>query len=153
MFEIGECIEFSYPTSTDVKSIESATRRLRRVQVKKIRDLVRDPLTTEEFIQRPFVSRSRWLIRGLDLDLQVWRQFYLGSTLEFAAPGSLRLAWYETGGTKPLEFVGGDFEPSVIERRRLMRVLQKLNEKQHIQGKELRVVATDLRFCGAPVQS
>ncbi len=67
MFQSGQQIELVYPVNTDIVFIENATRRVRNLYVHRIRDLVAEPLTPAEYLRRPYVARSRWLILASEL--------------------------------------------------------------------------------------
>lgn len=99
MITPGQTIRISYPESTLIDAVSRL--RKRRIYVTKVRDLVADPLTPEEFLRRPFIRRSRWLISGIDLDTHQQRQFYLGSSREYKRPGILRVGLYAPGDTRP----------------------------------------------------
>ncbi|MFG0261003.1 MAG: hypothetical protein ACF788_01235 [Novipirellula sp. JB048] len=155
MFERGREITLAYPQSTHVLRVASAPRRERNLIVHSVRDLVESPLTPSEFLRRPYVARSRWLVKCWDQELQEFRQFYPGSTREFAAPGTLRLALYQPGEARPREFIGHQFEPSVIDRREMVRLVVRWmadRERDRREGldehaaTELRIVASDMRL-------
>lgn len=143
MFEIGQEIELIYPTSTDVQYIANAARKLRQLKVKRVRDLVAEPLTPEEFLRRPFVARSRWLILATEGIGLPPKQFYVGSADNYQAPGVLRLAIYERGCMKPKRYFGPQIDETVLARRRLIQLLrQKMTHPDY----QVRVVADDLRL-------
>ena len=145
MIEPGTHLRIHYPTQTHVRHFFDAPRELRSITVRNVRDLVRQPLTPDEFLQRPFVMRSRWLVKGYDNILHQWRQFYLGSSEEFAAPGSLRLALYEPSSTKPAELLGREFNPTVFDRKLMIRLIRRWHSR--VEGElQLRVCCDDLRI-------
>src|SRR6056297_3439724 len=78
----GDEIELHYPVSTHVRHIHEAPQRLRNFRIRTVRDLLREPLLPHEFLRRPYVARSRWLISVTDLDDKThsFKQIYLGST-------------------------------------------------------------------------
>jgi len=92
MLEIGQRLVIHYPESTHI-SAEPEFRR-REVIIKSVRDLVRDPLTVEEYCQRTQVRRSRWLVSARDVQLGAWRRFYLGTTREYCRSTPLRLGLF-----------------------------------------------------------
>src|SRR5690606_17645707 len=94
-FDRGTEVAINYPLSTHVRFWRPDQYRRREVVIDSVRDLVADPLTVEEFMRRPFLLRSRWLVKAYEPRLRQWRQFYWGSTREFAAPGILRVGLYE----------------------------------------------------------
>ena len=145
MIDPGTFLEFSYPTRTHVREFPAAPRRRRKLAVHRVRDLVREPLTVDEFLRRPFTMRSRWLVIGQDADLGQWRQFYLGSAEEFRSPGGLRVALYEPRGTRPREILTREFAPTVADRKAMVRTLMQWSEKDY--GKyQLRICCDDLRL-------
>lgn len=145
MIDPGEYLEISYPVDTHVRRFDVVPRRRRHITIHRVRDLVSDPLTVEEFLRRPFVRRSRWLAFAKDNELEQWRQFYLGSTEEFASPGNLRLALYEPGGSRPKEILGREFRPTVFDRKLMMRLLRRWNHQDH-GDLQLRICCDDLRL-------
>lgn len=146
MFDRGSQIELPYPTYTSLFHLESAAIQTRRVIVHRTRDLLEEPLTWQEFIRRPYTARSRWLLRAWDIDLREWRQFYLGTSPRFRAPGSIQLALYDPGAKRPHTWIGRLFEPTVRDRKRLIRLVHRWleNPNSGITLDELRVVALDL---------
>jgi hypothetical protein len=156
MFEKGKEITLFYPKDTHVRWISKAPRKERNLIVHKIRDLVTEPLTPMEFLKRPYTSRSRWLVTGWDVELRMFRQFYPGSTNEFSAPGTLQLALYAPDDVRPRELLSHQFEPSVVDRREMIRIIAKwMNDRQRDQqdgvmhpadAPDLRIIASDLRL-------
>lgn len=145
MFDIGETVTIHYPVSTHVRVFEQVPRKSRQIVVRAVRDLVCEPLTPEEFLRRPYTRRSRWLIRGFEPDQNRFRQFYLGSSLEFAAPCQLRVALYEPGECKPKEILYSAIEPNVRHRKALLRLLQR--QLSSTSGPLLlRIYSDDLRL-------
>ncbi|MEM6779202.1 MAG: hypothetical protein AAF670_16220 [Planctomycetota bacterium] len=130
-------IEFTYPESTQVES--RTTYRKRRVRVRAVRDLFKDPLTPDEYFRRPLTHRSRYLLTGFDLDASQWRRFYLGSSREHAGDGRLRVALYREGGDQPVRVITRPFEPTRRDRIALARTLRQMLDADH-QGLQLRVI-------------
>ena len=151
-FQPGEQIELVYPTRTHVREIDVCPRVTRRLVVRHVRDLVADPLTIAEFLQRPYTARSRYLVRAWDLDRCDYRQFYAGSSDNHRAPGTLRIAVYLPGESRPHRILTDGFESTVRDRQSLMRSLQKitdeLSRRRFIRDEQIRVVADDLRWVG-----
>lgn len=83
-------VVLTYPESTLVEA--NTQFRKRRIQIKSVRDLTTDPLTPEEYLRRPLTQRSRYLLTAYDLDRRVWRQFYVGCSLEHASEIKLAIA-------------------------------------------------------------
>lgn len=136
-------LTFRYPCHTHVRYSNSPIFKPRRIRVAKIRDLVRQPLTVEEFLQRPYNRRTRYLIIGQEY--HNYRQFYLGCAQEFWAPSQLRLALYDPEGQKPLEILARPFEDSVRDRKIMIRLLEQWRGKD-FGGLFLRIFADDLRL-------
>lgn len=137
-------IDLSYPTQTSISHIHAPRFARRRIHVLSARDLVVEPLTIDEFRRRPFLNRSRWLLRAWDSDLKAWRQFYLGSSAEYRSPGTLQLAIYETTVQKIECLISRQFEPTIEDRRELMRVICDV-ERDGVDLDVLRVIAPDMR--------
>ena len=146
MFERGTQLELPYPVHTSISLIDKAAIRPRNLIVHQCRDLLTQPLTWQEFIRRPYIHRSRWLIRAWDIDLREWRQFYLGTSPRFRSPGILRLALYYPGETKPTTWLGQQFEPTAVDRKRMIRLVHRWmeNPESGVDLESLRVVAMDM---------
>lgn len=143
MFSPGQQIELLYPVSTDVSQIESAARKLRQLYVHRVRDLVEEPLSISEFIRRPYVARSRWLVLASEVDGERPKQFYVGTADNYRAPGSLQLALYRTDDKRPHALISRQFEPTVRDRLALLKLLQRIADcKTDVEPK---IVATDTR--------
>lgn len=123
-FDPGMEVEISYPNSTHVRFWRPEDCRKRQIVIHTLRDLVTDPLTVAEFMRRPFLLRSRWLVRAFEPKIRQWRQFYMGSSREFASSGALRVGLFEPGVTAPTWLYGQSFEPTSEGRRNLIRRLQ-----------------------------
>ncbi len=145
MFETGEVVTIHYPVSTHVRHIGIAIVKPRQIVIRAVRDLVSEPLTPEEFLRRPYIRRSRWLVRGYEPDHRRFRQFYLGSSLEFMAPSQLRLALYELGAARPHELLYRAIEPTVRDRKLLARAMTQWRDRVY-GGLQLRIYADDFRL-------
>lgn len=146
MFERGERIEFSYPVNNTVEATQIAFRR-RHIEVVKTRDLVSSPLTPVEFLRRPFVRRSRWLLTGVEVETGQWRNFYVGASREFRAPGTLRIGLYQPEERRPRKILTRGFGDSTAERRKLIRLLYLLSKELTEQSDlEIKILADDLRL-------
>jgi hypothetical protein len=121
MIEPGTRLELTYPDCTLVEALAKFERR--RIRVHSVRDLVAQPLTPHEYLRRPKLRRSRWLVFGYDLDRFVWRKFYIGSALEYERPSVLRVGLYRPDESKPADLIGRAFGPTARERIILARVL------------------------------
>ena len=141
MIQPGHTIELTYP---DQNLIDALPRfRERRLQVHSIRDLVAQPLTPQEYLRRPMVARSRWLLLCWDIDRRCWRKFYLGSAKEHARPGVLRVGLYRVGDQTPYDLLGPAFGPTRSDRRVLARVVTEWSQS-HFGRLQLRVLADDM---------
>lgn len=123
-FDPGMEVEISYPNSTHVRFWRPEDCRKREIVIHTVRDLVTDPLTVAEFMRRPFLLRSRWLVRAFEPKIRQWRQFYMGSSREFASSGSLRVGLFEPEATAPTWLYGQSFEPTSEGRRHLIQRLR-----------------------------
>lgn len=146
MVEPGTLIEFHYPVTTHVRWLGEAPQTIRYVLVKRVRDLVVEPLTLREYLQRPFVIRSRWLITGVDQCCQRYRQFYLGCSPEFSSPSQLRIALYSAESARPQRILHRPFEPTLRDRKELMRLAESLRDNDTQADLQLRIFADDLRL-------
>jgi hypothetical protein len=134
-----------YPRTTHVRFEDAAEYYKRTLRVLSIRDLVHEPLTPEEFLRRPFVRRSRYLILGHESGQ--FRRFYLGCAAEYRAPSQLRIALYEPGKIKPIDLLSRPIGPNVQDRKYLSKLLITCREKDF--GKfVLRVFADDFGLVG-----
>lgn len=143
MIEPGTTIRLTYPNCNLVDSL--ANLRRRNVHVVGIRDLLAEPLTPAEFLRRPFVRRSRWLVRGYDCDVGEFRQFYLGCSAEYAAPSCLRVAMYEPGSKRPSYPISRPFGASRRERAMLATAIAAWSRRS-IDDLRLCVYCDDLRI-------
>lgn len=144
MLQVGKIVEFHYPRTTHVHYVHSCEYRLRRVRITAIRDLVREPLTIDEYLRRPYVLRSRHLITGIDLDRNRERRFYIGCSREFRAPTELRIATYTDGIKWPEGIFFRPIQATLHDRKLLARALE-----QWRADLSLRVYADDLRVISA----
>jgi len=141
--EIGNTVELHYPTCTSVLAATEKRWKRREIQVQQIRDLVEHPLTLEEFLRRPFIYRSRYLLQAVEHGQR--KQFYLGTAREFFSCGQLRLGLYLPDGRRPTELLSRPFENTPYDRRLLYRAVLELAQYDFGQ-KQLRVLADDLRI-------
>jgi hypothetical protein len=103
----------------------------------------REPLTIEEYLQRPFIRRSRYLLVGKELGR--WKQFYLGSTQEYYSTGQLRLGLYGPDDLLPRHLVSRPFDNTPEDRKRLYNAVADWSKLDFGQL-NLRVFADDLRI-------
>ncbi len=141
---VGKEIRLTYPTCTHVRLWRPNDTEKREIVVHTIRDLVAEPLSLEEFMRRPWLLRSRWLIKAYEPTRRQWRQFYLGSSLEFRGPGVMRVGLYEPGATRPTKIYGRPFEPTAEDRRVLIRAVKEWGRLDFGEA-SLRVFVDDLR--------
>lgn len=139
-------IELLYPTNTHVRLIDRVPRTPRQLIVHAVRDLVKEPLTPAEFLRRPYTARSRFLLRAWDENERSFRQFYLGSTDRFRAPGCLRLVIEDPDREPPMKVVSRGFEPTVVDRRVMVRTIAEWLRNQPDLADKLRVQADDMRM-------
>lgn len=151
MFDKGTKLELPYPVCTSLSLVDQAAIRNRNIIVYECRDLFREPLHWPEFQRRPYIHRSRWLIRAWDVDLQRFRQFYAGTSPRYRSPGILRLALYEPGETRPTTWLGQQFEPTPADRKRMLRLVHRWLQSpdSQINVEHLRVVPIDLALRSA----
>lgn len=143
MIDPGDQLEIRYPVRTHVKHWTESPVQSRYLTIAKIRDLAREPLTAQEFLRRPFVVRSRYLClarEGLD-----WRQFYLGSSLEYRSPSTMRLAIFDPDVPRKLKKICREFQPTVKDRELMIRLINHWNSEDH-GDLDLRIVCDDLRL-------
>ena len=138
-------LDIHYPDRTLIEKCSEL--KLRRIHVTRVRDLVADPLSPAEYLRRPMIRRSRWLVHAFDETNQAWRKFYLGSTQEFESPGSLRLALYEPETSRPYRILTRPFGDTHRDRRILAKVVADLNKQDHGELM-LRILADDFRLVG-----
>lgn len=65
-FEPGDYLSFGYPDDNE-SGVVSAKRSLRRMQLKNLRDTVKNPLDPITLALNPKRTRGRWLATGIDL--------------------------------------------------------------------------------------
>jgi hypothetical protein len=141
-FDRGMEVAINYPVSTHVRFFRPDQMRRREVVIHAARDLVTDPLTIAEFMRRPFLLRSRYLVKAYEPEIRQWRQFYWGSTREYAAPGILRVGLYEPGAEKASWVYDRAFLPTPEDRRELIKSLRQW-EKIDFGSASVRVFADD----------
>lgn len=142
MLALHQQIEIDYPTCTLVNA--QLEFRPRKLVVKKVRDLVVDPLTPADYLRRPLNHRGRWLILARDLETGQLRQFYWSTVKDHFRPLPLRLGLYGPGNHRPLELLSRPFEPVVRDRILLARAIQIWSKKVD-QSLRLGVFCDDLR--------
>lgn len=145
MFKHGQRIEFHYPRSTHLRFWHPSDVAIRRVIVHSVRDLLAEPLSTKDFLRRPFLMRSRYLIKAYEPDYHRWRRFYAGSSQEYWSPGSLRVGIYLPGESKPCELLGRPFESTPDDRRRLLQAIREWS-KHDLGDAQIGIFADDLKL-------
>lgn len=119
---LPKIIQTHYPRTTHLAA--GSIRWERRIfRVLGIRDLVKDPLTIDEFIRRPMTRRSRYLINVFDLQKNRYRSIYQRSMLEWYRETPLRVGIYE--GPKLIDITTHNWGPTLADRRGLARFLGK----------------------------
>lgn len=111
---------------------------LGRFRIERARDLVAEPLSVKEFFRRPFISRSRWLVSGFDVDANQAITFYVGGE------SLLKVALYEPCSARPDWPFPRPFGPSRQERRLLIDALGEWTQRD-LHDLRLRVYCDDLR--------
>ena len=144
MFDSGQELELVYPITTHIHRIHYVPRRIRQIRVHKVRDLLAEPLTIDEYARRPYVSRSRWLITAHERPGEPPRQFYLGSADNYRSPSVLHVGLYEPDHPRPSYLIGRQYEPTIADRRELLRFARE--QATLHPGYELRIFASDLRL-------
>lgn len=145
MIEPGKRLELTYPDRTLVDSLDHLRRR--NIQVVRTRDLISHPLEPAEFLRRPLTFRSRWLITGFDQDLGQFRQFYLGSSVEYRSAGVLKVALYERGANRPAYAISRPFGPSRRERILMAKAVASWSQRD-LEDLDLRIYCDDMRLVG-----
>jgi len=146
MIELGQTITIHYPTTTHVRYFDAVPRRPRTIQIVSIRDLVHEPLTIAEFLRRPYVRRSRLLVRAIDLDTGRYRQFYTGNSAEMIATSQLKIGLYDPGQSRPAEVLFRAIDPTVRDRKLLIRAIDRWASDNRCDISRLRIFADDLRL-------
>jgi hypothetical protein len=142
--EINERIIFHYPETSHLFGRRQAKFRRREIIVRQIRDLVRSPLSVEEFLRRPMIQRGRYLIVGTDVQSGQLRQFYEASFEERLRELPLRVGYYRKFEMKP-EFVLEDEFNTPCERTALARAIAR-GEMASYEGLRVGIFADDLRL-------
>lgn len=124
-------------TESGVQTVNRTT--LKHFQIGRARDLLASPLTPEEFLRRPFLLRSRWLIEGYNVKSQRACKFYLG------APSELRVALYEPKSKRPRWPFPRAFGASRQDRQLLIDSLLLCSGKD-LADLKLRVFCDGLRL-------
>ena len=143
MVSPGQRLEISYPVCNTILRFSDYQRR--RVEVRDVRDMVATPLLPAEFMRRPYVRRSRYMISAVEMDTGRLRKFYLGASREFLSPSVLRIGLYASGDCRPYRLIGPEFESTVQHRRQMVKLLKLLNQ-QDLGDLYIGIVATDLRL-------
>ena len=146
MFEPDELIVVHYPRSTHIRVAQPDFQR-RELVVKRVRDLVRQPLTVHEFCCRLNIRRSRWLIVGREARTGYWRQFYIGTTREFWRVTPMRIGLYHPDTGRLAKIIGRPFEDTPRDRIILARAAQ-IWSRRDLGSFHLRIFCDDLRKVG-----
>lgn len=127
MIEEGRRVVISYPAPNHVLFPPAFAQRA--ITIYDVRDLVEKPLTLEEYLERPYIRRTRWLVRGVDECTGKWRNFYLGATREYEAPATVRIGLYEPLATRPYKILPKVFEPTRSDRRLLYQFARRIQHE------------------------
>lgn len=146
MFDLGDRVVITYPRPNLV-SIRRPVFEQRAIQVANIRDLVAEPLDLDDYLRRPFIRRSRWLLTGRDEETGRYRNFYLGAAREYRAPGTIRVGFYEPDNPRPVRTLPKIFEPNSADRLLLLRLMLRLRN-QDLGDLRVCVFSDDLRLVG-----
>jgi hypothetical protein len=118
---LPQVIQDHYPEFSSVA--DPITWRPVHFQAIGVRDLVTDPLTVEQFNQRPYLRRSRYQLRVVDLATGQRRTIYQRLLRSCFRDCPLRVGVYQ--GQKLVELMATNYGPSVADRRGLMAFLRK----------------------------
>ncbi len=146
-FQLGKTYRIHYPTNCLLASDPQFSHR--EVYIRGFRDLLTDPLTIDEFLRRPLLRRSRWIIKTADPNLpRKYRQFYIGSCQELWRDTPLRIGWYDPKQpeTRPLAIAPFNFPNTTSQRLELAKSLVRWRDHQDPDGLVLRVFCDDLRI-------
>lgn len=146
MYEPGERVVLKYPKVNHVAFAPEYVER--SVCIYRIRDLVSEPLSIEEYCRRPYVRRSRWMLSGVDQANGEWRQFYAGSILGRESPGLLRVGLFIPGEKAPWRILTDPIGPTPQERTALARWLRRWSMEKKLGDFKLGVFCDDLRLVG-----
>lgn len=124
MFEIGRPLQLHYPICTRVNC--RLEFRPRQLTVRRIRDLVVEPLSPIEYGRRPLLLRGRYLIEAVLPDGSR-RRFYPSSSLEYFRPAPLRIGIYhQLLAGRPISIYPTQYGQSVRDRILLMRHVRSM---------------------------
>jgi hypothetical protein len=141
MIAVNQVLSVGYPVSTDVTA--RLEFRDRELMVRRVRDLVTEPLTIAEYLRRPLVRRSRFLLSGTDLSCGQFRRFYLRSAREFLRDTPLRVGMFEGGHL--VELTRTNWGPTARDRMALARFLGRF-AGANLGGLEIGVFSDDLEM-------
>lgn len=146
-FELGKITRFEYPSVNRIEEpYELVTRRVLAVRM---RDLLVDPLSIDEYCRRPLDRISRWMLLGVDPDTGKRCRFYLGSIPGQESPGMLRVGLFHPDAVGPWRVLLGAFGSTQSDRRELARLLRKWEAEKDLRGYQLGVFCNDLRLVAA----
>jgi hypothetical protein len=146
MDHLGDRVVITYPRPNLV-SIRRPVFEQRAIQVAHVRDLVAEPLDLEDYLRRPFIRRSRWLLTGRDEETGRFRNFYLGSAKEHLSPGTMRVGFYEPDNPRPVRTLPKIFEPTSRDRLLLLRLMLRI-KRQDLGDLRVCLFSDDLRLVG-----
>lgn len=143
MFEPEQTIEFHYPDNTFVG--RKRGWRLRKVSVRKVRDLLSEPITVNDWYRRPHQLRGRYLITAIDHDNGKLRQFYPNNCKEWWHPALLKLGLYTPFSRKPEVVFKESYGWTVHQRSLMNRAIEDILQTD-LGCFELKIYCDDLRL-------
>ena len=141
MIPRGLVMELQYATGANVERKLKFNRR--SLMVQRCRDLLREPLEIERFIQRPFLRRGRYVLEAVDLRLDEKRLFYLSNSKEFWSDSLLKVGVYDDSG-KLIDVIGQPAGNTFFERLRMVTEIRSFQRRYSTIN--LGVFSDDLRL-------
>lgn len=142
--EPGQVVVFRYPWPNTDKPLKFRSRRL---LVKEVRDVARKPLSTITIERNPERCRGRWLIIGLDLDLNEERKFYRERMLEYQMDTWLQLGIHDPLDELPCTFLSRPYAQCPRDMRAIQVIIAKFN---HMAERDPTVIHSLAVFPVAP---
>lgn len=151
MFTVDQHLVLTYPIRNRVtRNPRRREYRERPIRITKIRDLLAQPMTPKEFLDRPLVQRGRILLRAYDYSINLHRYFYPAASKDYYSESALRVALYREqclGQWRFHELVSDPFLPNWLHIQELSRLLHKYG-RMNLGKYALRILCDDLRICG-----
>lgn len=128
---IGRLLTFDYP---ERNLIETAPLWVTRtLLIESIVDTQRDPIDPLAIDCEPYRHRGRWLLTGVDLDLDRERSFYLESMRDFRADTWRQLGLYDPCESEPPFYRQGKYPPTRNGIDFMREVIQGFNDITEIR--------------------